>query len=162
MSFPHVSKWHCPSTTLCMSRTQWSRGNCVSGAGKWESEQIIKKLQPLESVFFKQGGLTAVTPAASNQWVYMCVTIYLKAFLFLLALNNNICKKRMRSSLAYNLASKYSFTAEQIKIQIDDLFNWVNSQRVVIFATIEMGRGRRGSEFKCFSWLQVDGHFGLR
>ena len=36
------------------------------GSGK-ASRQIIKKLQPLESVFFKQGGLTAVTPVASNQ-----------------------------------------------------------------------------------------------
>lgn len=63
------------------------------GSGK-VSRRIIKKLQSLESVFFfKQGGLTAVTPVASNQWVYICVTIYLKAFLLLLALNNNICKK---------------------------------------------------------------------
>lgn len=71
---------------------------CLLGWGSGKvSRRIIKKLQPL-SLFFKQGGLTAVTPVASNQWVYICVTIYLKAFLFLLALII-IFAKRMRSYL---------------------------------------------------------------
>ena len=54
MSFLHVSKWRCPSDPLCMSRTQWSRGNCVSGAGKWESEQTNHKEAPASEICFFQ------------------------------------------------------------------------------------------------------------